>query len=487
MKSVISFVFASLLLLTSSYSYSATLYMYQGNTYTTVADACNVMLSNVYSSFQTRITSITGNTCYTERYITSYGGYWTSNGGTSFTPTQGQCPSGYEEDEQGFCQEVEQPQCPKGQFDYGNGCENICVAGNQVQKTFICGTNPVAYVSAGDGGSCSYDFTSFDETQKNAVNPDDKVAYCTSIYTSTGNYIPDYEPDEPDIPSQLLPESDNRSSSSETIIDTSEPVTNPDGSISQTETKTTTQVSGDGFHVIEGDNTITIKDSDGTTTVYSENKTTVTHPDGSITETINQDTNTTTSPVNNTVITKNPPSVTNITNEGSTTYYNQTVVNQYDSNGNLTSTTTTQNGSGTSGDGGDSDKEGNCGAPGQPVCQVELSDNSNEYSDQYTRISQQESELADIRQKVVDELADTSEDYGLSGIIDLSVESLVSNFLPLPDSYTCNGITTTFLDGKIFEFEPCEDLQPLREVLAWVFFIYTLFAVHNVLLGRRLF
>lgn len=486
MKSVISFVLASLLLLTSSYSFAAYIWKFpssQSGEYATYELACQASIGVIrHSSYSiTGYQTLNANSVRCLMTSPQYGSAYLD----LTRSIVAECPSGYEEQEDGSC--ALPAACPKGQFDYGNGCENICVAGNQVNKTFICGTNPVAYVSAGDGGSCSYDFTSFDETKKNAVDPDDKVAYCTSVYTSTGNYIPDYEPEEPDIPSQLTPESDNRSSSSETLIDISEPVTNEDGSISQTETKTTTQVSGDGFHVIEGDNTITIKDSDGTTTVYSENKTTVTHPDGSITETINQDTNTTTSPVNNTVITKNPPSVTNITNEGSTTYYNQTVVNQYDSNGNLTSSTTTQNGSGASRDGGDSDKEGNCGAPGQPVCQVELSDNSAEYSDQYTRISQQESELADIRQKVVDELADTSEDYGLSGIIDFSVESLVSNFLPLPDSYTCNGITTTFLDGKIFEFEPCEDLQPLREVLAWVFFIYTLFAVHNVLLGRRLF
>lgn len=486
MKSVISFVLASLLLLASSYSHSATLYMYQGNTYTTVEQACNVMLSNNYLSFQTRIASISGNTCYTERYITSYGGYWTSNGGASFTITQGQCPSGYEENAQGFCEVVEQPQCPKGQFDYGNGCENICVAGNQVDANYQCSLLAETHlVATGDGGSCQFVFSSF--STNDWFNGDPNNPNCLSTYTSTGVYLPDtlpsLEPVEIDSPLPL----DSRSSSSETIIDTSEPVTNPDGSISQTETKTTTKVTDNGSNVIVGDNTITIKDSDGTTTVYSENKTTVTHPDGSITETINQDTNTNTSSVNHTVITKNPPSVTNFTNEGSTTYYNQTVVNQYDSNGNLTSSTTTQNGSGTSGDGGDSEKEGNCGAPGQPVCQVELSDNSDEYSDQYTRISQQESELADIRQKVVDELSDTSEDYGLSTITDFSVESLVSNLLPLPSSYTCNGITTTFLDGKVFELEPCEDLQPLREVLAWVFFIFTLFAVNNVLLGRKLF
>ena len=479
MKSVISFVLASLLLLTSSYSFSAQLIRYSGATdwYPTYEIACQA-LDDFFTD--DTYTSLSGTSCI--RYnslgspISTYQPFYKS----------GDCPSGYEEGEDGYCHIVEPDQCPAGQFDYGSGCEDMCVKGTERTATFVCGSeaslSPI--FSTGDGGSCAYEFLSFDETQ---VSVGQNTAYCTLNYVATGEYIPNLEPDDVDIPNDLEPSTDSRVSDSDTTISSSEPVVNPDGSISQTETKTITKTSGSGFNVIDGDNTITIRDTDGTITVYTENKTTVTHPDGSITETINQDTNTTTSPVNNTVITKNPPSITNITNEGSTTYYNQTVVNQYDSSGNLTSSTTTQNGSGTSGDGGDSEKEGNCGAPGQPVCQVELSDNSDEYSDQYTRISQQESELADIRQKVVDELADTSEDYGLSGIIDFSVESLVTNFLPLPDSYTCNGITTTFLDGKVFEFEPCEDLQPLREVLAWVFFIYTLFAVHNVLLGRRLF
>lgn len=158
----------------------------------------------------------------------------------------------------------------------------------------------------------------------------------------------------------------------QTTFTKSEPTSNPDGSTTQTTQETTTNTTGSGTEVWYDDQYIYYRDSSGTTTVYDRTKTTTTNADGSSTEVVDTSRTTQTPSSGTTTINQGSGAVTQSSNGSSTTYYdNSTTVNNYDSSGNLTDSTTTSD-SGTA-DEGDPEEQGNCGAPGQPACEITIS------------------------------------------------------------------------------------------------------------------
>lgn len=152
----------------------------------------------------------------------------------------------------------------------------------------------------------------------------------------------------------------------------SEPINNPDGSTTQTTQETTTNTTGSGTEVWYDDQNIYVRDSTGTTTVYERTKTTTTNTDSTSHEVVETSRTTQTPSTDTTVINGNTGGVTNTPGQGGNTYYDNSVTNNYyDSDGNLTSSETTSD-TGTAQE-GNPEEEGNCGAPGQPPCEIKLS------------------------------------------------------------------------------------------------------------------
>lgn len=480
MKPVIRYALAALLLLASSFTHAATFWAFVDYSYpsSSPASSCSAKITN----FSTRVIEKTdGSGSFRCEYFASS---WRWSGDVILVDDV--CPVELPfEHPDGTCQSVEAPE------------PETCEKGSDSFSSWLT----LGQLDTGDywtipKNGCAYEMTSTDDCWE--LTTGEKG--CNVTFTQSEIPTSDMPDGGSNLPtdSEAVPakeesegEKDTTETTSETTITTEPTITNPDGSTVDSTTKTTTKVDGSGTTITTGDNTITITDSDGTVTTYSENKTTVTHPDGSVTETISKDTAVKTPNKESTVVTKQPPSTVTNNVSGDTITYNESTTNHYDSSGNLTSSETESSGdSNHDGDEGDSDEEGNCGAPGQPVCEVVLKDTSSDFSAESEKVSQSVSELDAARQKVLDELNDTDEDYGLSAIDGFSVDAIVSRFLPLPTSVSCNGINTSFSvsSGSYgFNFEPCDQLEPLREVLAWVFFILTVFAVVNIMLGRKLF
>lgn len=58
--------------------------------------------------------------------------------------------------------------------------------------------------------------------------------------------------------------------------------------------------------------------------------------------------------------------------------------------------------------------------------------------------------------------------------------SWLPGFSDMPSSPSCSGSIPITWNGKTVVFEPCEKLAPLREVIAWVFYILTSVYVFNI-------
>ena len=52
-----------------------------------------------------------------------------------------------------------------------------------------------------------------------------------------------------------------------------------------------------------------------------------------------------------------------------------------------------------------------------------------------------------------------------------------SHWLPTLPVATCSGSINTSIFGRAFNLDPCEKLQPLRDVLAWVFSILAILSI----------
>jgi len=370
-------------------------------------------------------------------------------------------------------------------YDYNNGTYSItgtvaCPDAGTVKEGYQYPA-PSSGVSYVDIDGCSY--TMSDITICYIWEGD---LLCSGDVTSTGNDSPPDTPPVSQVSAPTNPVVDDTDSTSETEVSPPVVSTLPDSTVVTTEEKTVTNTDKAGTIVDNGDSTITITDSDGTVSTYSENKVTTVHPDGTITEQITKDTTVSTPDKQKDTINKSDGTVINNITNGDTINHNEVVINNYDADGKLVSTGKVSTGSGESGDEGDSEKEGNCGAPGQPSCEVTIKDTSSDYADQTAKLNQIASDEQALHDEQVEDLKDGENDYGASDIDNFSVDSWIDKYTPFPTSTTCTGDISTSIFGKPFVLSPCVKLQPLRDILAWVFFILTIFTVIRITLDRKI-
>lgn len=264
--------------------------------------------------------------------------------------------------------------CPSGMTDPdGDGQCTLaptCVAGSDTIQSFVRLGQPRSFVSS---NGCQYEWSGFEDNSCGFYQ-DGTLEGCNMTFTQTDNPADPADELAEDHPAQTgTPETTKSSDTGQTTYTEDPTVTNPDGSTTQTTTETTTSTAGSGAQMWNDDDYVYFRDSTGTTTVYERQKTTTTNTDGSVDETVTTTKSTQTPSTTTTTINKNTGNVTTTTNNYSTTNNTTTVTNNYyDSNGNLTGSDSTTTGGTETENEGDENKEGNCGAPGQPKCEISL-------------------------------------------------------------------------------------------------------------------
>jgi hypothetical protein len=462
MRLTVKIHFFAALLLVAPYSFSSNLYKYQyapsgSPTYVTPELACDNIINDGHVS--------------TYQYIIGYNAPWCEvNGSFGFAQhrivsTIGTCPVGYIDNGSGQC--IEDFQCPSSgetttfyssYIDYPSSGESVSIDGCEVNLTSLVSSYITSTILP-DG------------------NNDIQVEW---IGTYTGNESSSnvFTPSEQSTP---LDTNSTIDSISNVDYNYGAPTTLQDGSITQTDIKTYSELVDSGVSFIQDSNgNYQILSTTGTNTLTIETSTTITQIDGSATETVQTDTSVSTPSTTVTNLNTDGSKISTTTNSA-TTNYNSTVINNYDSNGNLTGSQTTQSGIQTE----SSENDGNCGAPNQPACNVVLSDNSSDYEQQQI-IDSLNSELQTKNNDISTDLSDTSNDYGASTVDGLSISNWFNRYNPFPASGSCSGEINTTIFGYQFHLAPCDPLQPLRDILAWVFFVLTLFTIMKIALGRKI-
>jgi len=467
------------LLLISFSSYSSTLYKYGSTYYPSGEVACDTIEQTADPS------GCNGGVCnytFTPNECKYYDSTLTLRTGANLTLLNGDCSlitsDSYIDDGTGTC--IMGSICNQGQTE-------VLEVRLDSNKTTVNISDGSIFPIVNEG--CVYTLTdpfvndscvAFD----NPDNPNGPPTFvCTSSYTQTGeSYTGDL----------------NETIQAVNSVDFTEHVEQP-ASSSQTPSPPTTDILPDGTTVTTEAINKTIEGASSTDISETETDIVVTHKTGS--ETVTNETTVTTENPDNTVVvsketqnTYTPPEITNLnidkntgkgtssTSQSSPQNSGSTVTSTFDANGNHTGTTTTGAGDGTGTD--DSTKEGNCGAPGQPPCDVTIEDTT---EDSHTQgFKDTEAELKAKRDGVLAELANHNEDFGLGGVSEFSSSNFITNYLPLPNVTTCSGEINTTIFGYSFILAPCDDLAPLREILAWVFFVLTVFSVINITLGRKI-
>lgn len=398
------------------------------------------------------------------------------------------CPSSlpYEWSD-GSCRNIDEPpqECPDGQFMEGGECQIACFAGASFKLVLSL---PLITDKAIDPlGGCNLEI---DTTKKPECNF--QTFMCNVYYKDTGVYNPDFSY-ENGIPPEPIPDEipSPEPVTSETVDGPiTETVNNPDGSTTTTETTTTTKVNEQG-HLVEiiGDS-IVLKNKAGEIVEILQQYQTNTYTDGTsqVTETVT----TTATPNSITEVKKNltDGSTTVITrtyNQGLAGSTTTTKTTTYDSTGKQTGSTSVSSGNVSetdgSGDGGGGEEGGElCGAPGQPICDVRIHENESDYDT--SEIQNLESEFENMMQDLID--MDTSQILGVSEMSWTSPDYWIANFLNIPVSSNCSGVISSTIFGRAFVIDPCEKLIPLREILAWVFSIFTTLTIIAIIFHRKL-
>lgn len=273
-----------------------------------------------------------------------------TNGNTAYSSKQvrqstGTCPAAlpYEHSD-GTCQASQE--CPAGQFDYGQGCEAICKAGNTEKAWYSCSHGGDHYADAGDGGLCEYTFKSV--TTADVGFATDGSAMCNSTYESTGVYIPDTTlAPQNEAPSNN--DTDNRQSTTETTAGETTTTDNGDGTSTEQQTTTTTQTQGEGTVIWEENGKVYIQDSSGNVTTTTQETLIERAADNSYTETVTETTTTTTADKQTTVYDNNNGTRTTVSSTGTSSSSQTTTTNTYNSSGIKTSSNSTTSNTGTTG------------------------------------------------------------------------------------------------------------------------------------------
>ena len=367
------------------------------------------------------------------------------------------CPSGYQENQQGFCEPA--PQCIAGS-------KNIFVRYSFTEMQGDTFDTDQALIQ---NGGCLYDSISVEEC---GVYPDGTKA-CLYEYTQTDQAASGTESQPDEYTDGQAPQQSHSDDGGSTTYTQDPTITNPDGSTTQTTNETTTNTAGSGTEVWNDSEHIYVRDSTGTTTIYDRQKTTTTNTDGSVDEHTTT-TKTTETPATSTIsVNKNNGNVTNSNNSTSTTYNQTTTTNNYyDSEGNLTGSDSTTEG-GTEPEGNE-DKPGNCGAPDQPDCQVKL---------------QGEDALQDPAGKFDTEVIPQLDERitkieNITSDNDISADLLDINPFDLHAGATCDPtLYTTDYHNSIFR--PLESFcsyydSDMRPIIAFFFYMLTAWGMYQI-------
>lgn len=253
------------------------------------------------------------------------------------------------------------------------------------------------------------------------------------------------------------------------------------GDTTETSSTTETTTTARGDKVVNDENGVSINTDFGNTETKNIGTATITNADGTKTITITED-------YNSGARTKK---TTEIDSDGNVTESEevippktgQTVTTNITNNDGSTSTTVNNTGSGGDGKLDKGIEAGNC-SPGEE-CKVTIDESNIDAAEALRRISNSEAKLAGERSDFNTDFAKDGEgDYGLGGVSNFSGDYFSNRYLDLPSS-TCSGSINTTIFGRPFIIEPCDKLQPLRDVLAWVFYILTLFTCLKILLSTK--
>jgi len=372
--------------------------------------------------------------------------------------------------------------CPS-EISYDDPVSGQCLPADQEPVTCEAGTDPFqvrytfaelddpsfdGYVIQKDG--CGYDSVGVDNCGLYA----DDVKACTYNYEQNGYTAGEQggAPEPTPYTAGGIPQTSIDEDGGATTFVTDPPITNPDGSVTKTTQEITTNTTGSGAEIWNDDTNFYIRDSTGTVTVYDRAKTQTTNTDASIDETITVNRTTQTPSTSTTVINGSTGQVTSTGGTPSTTTNKTTVTNNtYDSDGTLTdSTSTTTGGSEVE---GDENEEGNCGAPGQPPCEVTLRGED--------KLTPPDTLFQDQALPVLDQAISEIESVGND---DITGDLLTFNPLNLYEGGTCNPLqfsvdyhSQTFAPLKSF----CEYYDSdLRPMFAFLIYVLTAFGLYYI-------
>jgi len=236
--------------------------------------------------------------------------------------TSGSCPSGYSSNASNFCEVI--PTCEAGNVKYLTGQPN---------------SFPASPISS---GGCSYSYLYDPESPSRCVVNLSGETSCTFTYSGNGEASTTNDAGElPDVAPEVEGTTDNTKSTSETNVSDPTVITDPDGTVTTTENIQIINTAGSGTTISDTESNIIIKSGSGTISNQDKTITTVSSPDGASTVVTSTDKTTSTPTVETTTINKTTGSTTTINNAGSTTTNNVTTVNNYNSAGKLTGSTTT--------------------------------------------------------------------------------------------------------------------------------------------------
>jgi hypothetical protein len=369
--------------------------------------------------------------------------------------------------------------CPSGMQDSnGDGlCEELpqCEAGSDtmfVRYTFTEAQQPNFYTDQAQiqNGGCIYDSVGVEECGVYS----DGVKACLFEYSQTDEPATGSESEPEEYTQGDSPQGNTTNDTGQTTYTEDPPVTNPDGSTTQTTNETTTNTTGSGTTMWNDDDYIYFRDSTGTTTVYDRQKTTTTNTDGSVDENVTTTKSTQTPSTTTTTVNKNTGNTTVTNNNQSTTNSTTTTTNNYyDSEGNLTGSDSTTTGGSETENEGDENKEGNCGAPGQPACDVSLEGEDS--------LQDPAGILDDNILPKLDEMITKLEEAGQT---DISSDLVQFSPLNLYESGSCdpNAFSTTY---HTEQFRPLEGFcsfydADIRPILAFFFYCLTAWALYLI-------
>jgi hypothetical protein len=285
---------------------------------------------------------------WNEMYPNVYSYKCNITNGTNFSdasyvsPYPGSCPQGYTEDSNGLC--IQEPECPPGQADIGNGCEDICLPGENRTLNKLYKEN-VIFPSDNwvDPVGCGYIRDSIDIPNCEITASDDGLL-CPVNYVGTGQWTDpetfDYstqstEDDGTTPTEEIQPPTDSQQYDKTTELTE----TLGDGTVKTTFEENILKKYGEGATLEQIGDSLVVKNSTGEIVEIVKQHEINSFPDGSSETTITTDTTQSQAEVTETTYNPSTGQVTTTTYYyGSNGHRTDVTTSTYDSNGTLVAT-----------------------------------------------------------------------------------------------------------------------------------------------------